>query len=121
MKRLAAILTSSTSVAVSSLFALPAMAQTTDRPIWGYGHMWDGGWGHPVMGIFGMLFMLLVLVGIVAAAVWLARTLGHPRYGYEAHDGPGRGQALHILAERFARGEIDKAEFEEKRRMLTAR
>jgi uncharacterized membrane protein len=32
----------------------------------------------------------------------------------------GRGGAIEILKDRFARGEIDKAEFEERRRLLDA-
>jgi putative membrane protein len=58
------------------------------------------------------LFMVLVLAAVIALAVMLVRGLsGAPRLS------PGRG-ALEILNERFARGEIDKQEFDERRRVL---
>lgn len=70
------------------------------------------------MGIGMLLFWGL----IIAAIVVLAR-------GFGARSGTGSGgseprlrekTALDILGERYARGEIGKAEFEEKRRDLSA-
>jgi putative membrane protein len=122
---------------VFATVALPAIAQQQPAPNvpaapYGYGPMmWGGpGWGwHPFM-IFGPIFMLLAIVGIMAIFVWLVRwaTHGYPFHGHGFHHfgggcpwcgGPGRRHAaLDILDERFARGEIDKAEFEEKRKLL---
>jgi putative membrane protein len=72
---------------------------------------WGEGW-HGM--VFGPLFMILVLAAVIAVAVLLVRWLGVPRQGPVP---PGR-TALDILKERFARGEIDKNEYEERRRVL---
>lgn len=73
-------------------------------------------WGYGM--IFGPLFMILVLALVIAVAVLLVRWLaGGPWQGAASHQLPGR-TPLDILKERFARGEIDKAEFEERRRVL---
>jgi len=82
----------------------------------GYGdhpHMWDYGWG---MMIVGPLMMLLLVAAVVVVVVLLVRWLGGgpARTAGDA----GQGRALDILRERFARGEIDKEEFEERRRLL---
>lgn len=123
---------SSVLVAVMSLAALPALAQngadTTPPapaqgfgpgygPMWGYGHhhFWGWGWGfHP----FGAIFSILVILFFIAV---ILRMFGIGRYGRMHYRyGYGRGgTALDILEERFARGEIDKNEFEEKRKLLT--
>ena len=73
----------------------------------GYG--W-GGWGLGYPG-FGMI---VVWVLIIVLAVWLVR-------GF-AGTGPERNKsksARKILEERYARGEIDRDEFEQKRRDLS--
>lgn len=78
--------------------------------------MWGGGWYGM---IFGPLFMLLVLAMVIAVVVILVRWLGGPWYGAQPPYQPPPSRApLDILKERFARGEIDKEEFEERRRVL---
>lgn len=96
-----------------------AWAQAPSEPSgYGYGpHMMWGGGGYGM--IFGPLFMIVVLGAVIAAVVLLVRWLGGPSYGTPpAHHAPPGRTALDILKERFARGEIDKDEFEERRRLL---
>ncbi len=66
---------------------------------------WGGGWS---WGWFGVLHMLLwwvlIILGIVVLARWLFG-------GASRRDVPER-RALEILAERYARGEIDREQFE---------
>src|SRR5215468_12492815 len=76
---------------------------------------WGGGW---YAMIFGPLFMILVLALVIAVAVLLVRWLGGPWHGGAPHQAPPGRTPLDILKERFARGEIDKEEFEERRRVL---
>jgi putative membrane protein len=119
---------------VFAVAALPALAQQQEStqnvlppPYYGYGHMmWGGpgpGWGwHPFM-IVGPIFAVLAVIGTVVIFVWLVRwaTHGFPFHRHGLHHFYGRGAALDILEERFARGEIDKAEFEDKRKTIGRR
>jgi putative membrane protein len=76
------------------------------HPAWGWGHM-----------IFGSLMMIVFWGGIVVLVVLLVRWLAR---GGSSGQGllPARRTPLEILQERFAKGEIDKEEFEERRRAL---
>ena len=58
---------------------------------------------------FGPLTMLIFLGVCVAVMYLVMRGAAH---------GAPREQALGILKERFARGEIDQSEFEQRRRVL---
>src|SRR5690349_6991933 len=115
---------------VIALAALPALAQQNPSPsgsgpIYEHAHMWGGGWGwHPGV-VLGPFVLLLALSGVVSLILWLVRWYSHGghHHGYGhggcPHCGHRQGRAaLDILEERFARGEIDKAEFEEKRKLL---
>ena len=73
----------------------------------GYG--WDGGW-------LWMIGGLVVLVGIIVLVVWVIGGINRP--AERQTDGSPRPEALDILRERFARGEITEAEFEQAKRIL---
>jgi putative membrane protein len=88
-----------------------AWAQQQDGPYYGP-HMWGGGWWM----FLGPLLMIVFIAAIVAAVVLIVRWLGGS-HGAAPLPPPGRAP-LDILKERFARGEIDKEEFEERRRVL---
>ena len=103
---------------VLPLMAGAAWAQApsdAERYAWGPHMMWWGGGWHTM--IFGPLFMILFLAVLVAVAVLVVRAAGGQWPG-ATHNSPPRRKALDILKERFARGEIDKDEFEERRRTL---
>lgn len=89
-----------------------ASAQTPSGRDW----MWNMGWGWGGM-MFGTLAMLLFLAGIVVLTVLLVRWLSGG--GGSSRELPAaRRTAFDILQERFAKGEIDKQEYEEKKRVL---
>ena len=71
--------------------------------------MWWGAWGILMM-LMMFLFWVLVIVGLLVAIRWLIAR--------------GRSQqsdaALNILRERYARGEINKEEFESKKKDLSS-
>lgn len=73
---------------------------------WGYGTHWFG-------GILMIVFWIAVIVGIIVLIRWLILST---RPG---DSGKGRSDsALEILRQRYARGEIDQEEFEQKKRDL---
>ena len=78
---------------------------------WGMGSY---GWGG---GLFGFLFMAVFWAFIIVGAVFLIRWLvEQPRLR-----SLGEGEsALDILKKRYARGEINKDEFEAKKRDLSS-
>ena len=73
----------------------------------GYHHMMGGG-----MGIVMIIFWI-VLIGSV---VLLVSGAVNSVRGHQRND---KGNPLEILKQRYARGEIDKAEYEDKRRSLS--
>jgi putative membrane protein len=93
--------------------ASPALAQA--ERYWGPGMMW-GGWFHM---FFGFLMMILFVGIIVVLVVLGVRWLGGSEHSPFRHS-PRQGErtALDILKERLARGEIDVAEYGERRRAL---
>ncbi|MFQ5773728.1 MAG: SHOCT domain-containing protein [Kiloniellaceae bacterium] len=92
-----------------------ALAQAPQGHDW-YGPAWHGGW----FGMFfGPLMMIVFIAVIVVLAVLAVRWLGGAGHGPAAGPRGAAGKTpLEILEERFARGEIDKDEFEERRSML---
>ncbi len=98
------------------LIAVPATVLTTvsaaaqtygDHP-----HMGAWGWGGMIIGPIMMIVFIAVIVG---AVVLVLRWMG---LGGSAVAG-GANKARHILDERFARGEIDKDDYEERKRVLS--
>lgn len=97
--------------AISMSWFVPIMAFAQERPYdWGWGMhpmMW-GAWGFGMM-LMMILFWGLVIVGIVMGIRWLMRE------GQERRS----DSALEILRQRYARGDINKEEFETKKRDLS--
>jgi len=71
-----------------------------------------GDWGFGMIGM--LLWWVLIILGIVLLARWIFS--GSPGRGGDW----SRGRALDMLKERYARGEIDKKEFDDKKSDLGA-
>ena len=99
----------------AALTPLPALAQApVDRPA--YWHPgWDWGWGHM---FFGSLMMILFWGGLILVIVLVVRWLGNGSMQGSGSQPPGK-RPIDILQERFARGEIDQEEFENRKRLLS--
>ncbi len=69
------------------------------------------GWDMGIWMVFNLAFWILVIAGIVWLLIWV---------GQRAAGAGSRAEesALEILNKRYARGEISKAEYEEKKRDL---
>lgn len=101
--------TTATGIGLLTTTAGTALAHAGDGAwgpgqMWGDGHMMDGWMGGWVWGWWGLV--LVLLIGLLVAAVILAGR----------HN--DRDDALATLRERYARGEIDDEEFEERRGTL---
>jgi putative membrane protein len=75
---------------------------------WQMHPMWWGAWGIGMM-LMMFLFWALVIIGLVVGIRWLLGR-GHPSRS---------DSALQLLRERYARGEINKEEFEQKKKDLS--
>ena len=73
-----------------------------------YGMMDGYGMGYGI-GIIGLIFWVLVIIGLVLLIKYLWESGGAKRE---------QESALEILKKRYARGEISKEEFEEKKKDL---
>jgi putative membrane protein len=77
------------------------------------------GGGTSALGfIVSLIFTLIILVGLGLLIWWLVVQAGAGRHAGPPAQPPA-GRALEILNERYARGEISKEEYEERKRQLT--
>jgi putative membrane protein len=75
-----------------------------------------GNWGYGTTGGYGYLsifFWILIIVGIVFLVVWLVRTAPHGQQKKIDES------AMDILKKRYASGEINREEFEEKKKIIS--
>jgi putative membrane protein len=98
-------------IAAAAAGGLPVAVEAQERPWdWGWHPMWGmwGAWGIGMMLVM-LTFWVLVIVGLVALVRWLATQ------GRESRT----DTALEILRQRYARGEINKDEFDARKRDLS--
>lgn len=79
-------------------------------------HMQWHGWDHHMFGWWGLIF-LVVLVVLIAIVVAVLANSGSSQPPQTAA-GPTVDDAMEVLRRRYAEGEIDREEFERKRREL---
>jgi len=88
-----------------------AFAQWGGYGGWGHGPGMMGGYG---MGWFGGIFMIVFWIVVIVGIVFLIRWLVQSTRG----GGGSAESSLEILKRRYAKGEINKKEFEQKKKDL---
>ncbi len=102
-------------VVIVVLFVLPTViGLVSGRQYGGWGMMGPG-----MMGGFGrMWFMPVLSVVVIALIIWaVVASVGRPNKS-GGSDSSRTDSALEVLKQRYARGEIDKEEYEEKKKGL---
>jgi len=104
-----------TAVALVPIWAWAQAPSEADKYAYGPHMMWWGGGWYGM--IFGPLIMILVLALLIVAVVLLVRWASGPWPGAPAaqHVPPGR-TPLDILNDRYARGEIEREEYLQRRK-----
>jgi putative membrane protein len=87
--------------------------------MYGYGSSWGMmGDGYGLMGGFSMVFWLLALVLLTGAVVRFIRS--SPSVGLGRQASTGRPGGLDLLEQRYARGEVNREEYLQKKGDLQA-
>jgi putative membrane protein len=91
-----------------------SLREVTVMMYWNHGHGM-GGWGWFAMSVGTLLFWAVLIVGVALVVRALTRTGERGRPPAEPRPSAGGGSAgpspEQVLAERFARGEIDEQEY----------
>lgn len=84
-------------------------------PMMNYGYAGYGAfsWVHIIVTVFWALVLAFIVIALLRA-IRSGKGAWHLRHGLDGDS------ALDILKERYAKGEIDRAEFEEKKKDLSA-
>lgn len=80
--------------------------------------MWHLGEGMGWWMVFGGVWMIVFWGAVIAAIVWAVTRLG--RRGGSSSGETGKGKALDIAKERYAKGEISREEFEQIKKDLSS-
>jgi putative membrane protein len=91
---------------IRMLMAVLALTMLVPHPGWAQERAYEWGWGmHPMSGLWGIWGMVMMLMMLVFWGVVISGFVSDP--------------ALEILRQRYARGEINKEEFEARKRDLS--
>lgn len=78
----------------------------------GYGSGWGMMGGYGAYGPLHMIVWVVILIAVIVGVVWLVRSLAVPG----GHHLPRRSGGLDVLEERYARGEINRDEYLQKKK-----
>ena len=95
----------------------PHWGMTSHAPMMVYGPKWgmmSGLGGATFGGPFAMITWPLLIVAAAAGVVWFVRSTASP-IGSQTQTGH-RSSGLNVLEERYARGEIDRDEYLQKKK-----